>query len=214
MGVYGESGNAREAPHVSVTVWTDFLCPWCWIALPRIAWIAQRAELLHLPLEIHPEIPGEGVDRAAVRRAGDGLADRLRALARDEGVALSFPSFVPNTRRAHQAAEWVREREPGAFDDFHDGVFRAYWVDHHNIGEVDVLIGIATSAGVDADALPDALSEGAGAASVAAASERAGGHGAYATPSFLIERGDAELLVPGLQPREFFDRALSRVGTR
>lgn len=197
-----------------MTVWTDFLCPWCWIARPRLAWIAQRAELVHLPLEIHPEIPSEGVDSAAVRRTGDGMADRLRALARDENVSLSFPSFVPNTRRAHQAAEWVRALHPEAFDDFHDRVFRAYWVDHHDIGDVEVLVEIAASAGAEADALVDALSDGAGAASVAEASERASRHGAYATPSFLIERGGAELLVPGLQPREFFERALARVGTR
>lgn len=205
---------ASDPVPARVVVWTDYLCPWCFLARPRIAWVAARARVEHRALEIHPEIPADGIARSDLPRRDDHTADRLRFVAEEEGVDLSFPDVVPNTRRAIRAAECVRDGWPEMYDAFHDAVFDAYWVEHRNISLAEVLAEIATDIGAEGTLIVDALAAGAGAAAAADATTQAHSHGAYATPSFLVSRNDSELLIPGLQPQAFLARALERVGTR
>ncbi len=204
--------DVQEQAHV--TVWTDYLCPWCWIAQRRIEWLGERAELELRPLEIHPELPTGGSERAALPRSPAGIGDRLRALADAEEVPLRFPDRVPNTRLAHRAGEWVRARDPDAFASFHTSLFAAYWLDGEDLGDVDVLAEHATRVGVPGVDLASALEDGAGATELLDAHRDAEEVGAVGTPAFLVRREEATLLVPGLQPVELFERILARLGRR
>ncbi len=203
-----------------VTIWSDYLCPYCWIARGRARWIeGLGVEVEWLPYELHPEVPAEGIDRELLSAGRDPATRsahgrRLRSLAGEESVDLDYPDVVANTRLALEAAEWARSGSEGDFDRFHDAVFRAYWEDGRNIGLVDELAGIAGTASLDPVGLTEALAEGAMRRGVESARAKATEVGATGTPAFLISRGDAEFLVPGLQSEEFFMRVLSRIGSR
>ena len=41
--------------------WSDYLCPWCYVGRASSATIEELGvEVVHLPYELHPEIPPEG----------------------------------------------------------------------------------------------------------------------------------------------------------
>ena len=68
---------------------------------------------------------------------------RLKQVADELGLPLGDRKMTFNSRLAQELAKWAESKGKG--DEFHDAVFRAYFVDGKNIGKVDVLADLATS---------------------------------------------------------------------
>lgn len=167
-----------------------------------------------LPFHLHPETPEGGIpaERAYARLHPDGAAGylgHLATLASEAGLPFSAPSHVPNTRRTLEASEWVRRHDPDVFTSFHHAIFSAYWVHDRDIEDPDVLVALARESGLDhVDGLRTALRDRTMGPAVDAGKQAAFDAGATGTPAYLIDR---RLLVPGAQPREVFDRIVSRL---
>src|SRR5688500_16684895 len=87
---------------------------------------AQGLTVVHLPYELHPEIPPEG--RAV--RADGRLApthERVAAACAEVGLPFRAPTRMGNTHRALASAEWVRRHHPHAFEALHAGLFDAHF---------------------------------------------------------------------------------------
>ena len=108
-------------------------------------------ELVFFPL--HPDTPasgrsletmfaGRGYDLAAMHQR---MADLMRA----EGLAYGERTHTYNSRLAQELGKWAESRS--AFETIHDRLFRAYFVEGRNIGDVDELVSIAVSTGLPAD---------------------------------------------------------------
>jgi predicted DsbA family dithiol-disulfide isomerase len=115
--------------------------------------------------------------------------------------------MVPNSRRALVLAEHARAA--GRFDDVHERLFRAYWVDGRDIGSDDVLMDVAAAAGLDVEAARAALDSPEHLRVIEQETARALEHGASGVPAWAI---DEQVLVPGAQPHELFERVLERLG--
>ena len=76
------------------------------------------------------------------------LAERL-------GMDIKLPPVQPRSRRAHQAAHWARRH--GKFREYNDALFRAFFQRGEDIGNTDVLTGLASDMALDADDLRQAL---------------------------------------------------------
>jgi predicted DsbA family dithiol-disulfide isomerase len=163
-----------------------------------------------LPYELHPEIPVGGLVRRA--RAYSGPA----ALAAEAGMPFSPPERVPRTRTVLELSEWVRREHEAAFERFEAAVFKAHWVDGLMIDDVAVLDGLVRGVGVPVDAAWDALAGGEPSAWVEASMAMARQAGVAGTPAWLLDPGDADagFLVPGVQPRAFFERVVPKLMAR
>lgn len=105
---------------------------------------------------LHPETPPQGVSilelfggEAARPRLADAQR-RLQQLARAEGLPLNDRSMTYNSRLAQELGSWATSLGRGR--QFHDAVFRAYFVDGRNIYERPVLTELANRAGLDSTA--------------------------------------------------------------
>jgi predicted DsbA family dithiol-disulfide isomerase len=78
-------------------------------------------------------------------------------LAERFGVEIHQPSRLPLTRAAHEAAAWARTQ--GHFDDYHQALFRALYIEDRDFSEITTLKEIARSLGLDADDLEQSLNE-------------------------------------------------------
>jgi len=114
---------------------------------------------------------------------------------------------VPNSKRALMLGELARDR--GRLDVLHPRLFDAYWARGRDIGDERVLIEEGVAAGLDESEITDVLNEGRYRERIEAGTAAALELGAVGVPAWLIDR---ELLVPGAQPHEVFERVLARVG--
>jgi predicted DsbA family dithiol-disulfide isomerase len=80
-------------------------------------------------------------------------------------------------------------------------VFRAYFVETRDIGNLEVILGLASEDGLDDDDLRRALKEKQYAARLEEAKDEARGYGITAVPTFIIN-GKHKLV--GAQPIEAF----------
>ena len=116
-----------------------------------------EVKLVHFPL--HPETPTEGKSMAELY-AGRGMDpeamhNRMKGLMDGEGLPYGRRTHTYNSRLAQELGIWG-DTQPGG-EAIHDALYRAYFVDARNIGNVDVLLEIVEEAGLSVDAAREVL---------------------------------------------------------
>jgi predicted DsbA family dithiol-disulfide isomerase len=140
-------------PNKRITVFSDYICPFCYIGELRLAKIAKGAmfDIDWRFMEIHPDTPAEGMPLSELgypQEHWDMLMTNLQRMARQEKVTLADRKFTTNSHNAILLAEAARQREPQAFKKLHTRLFEAYFVEEQNIGDVAVLKKLAAESGV------------------------------------------------------------------
>ena len=124
---------------IVLEVFTDFVCPWCYLCTPRVKKLQQNftvnVQWIYFPL--HPETPLEGLplkDLFAGRNFDlDAAHARLKGLMDAEGLIFNQRTHTYNSRLAQELAKGFD------LDDLRDALYRAYFEDSRNIGDVEVL---------------------------------------------------------------------------
>jgi predicted DsbA family dithiol-disulfide isomerase len=229
--------TATEAPPRPVAgalsridIVSDAICPWCWIgkrhlegALAALADEGERFEVHWRPFQLNPDMPPEGVERAAYRAAKFGSLERSRELdaqvaAAGAAAGLEFrfdrQRRTPNTVDAHRLLRRAGEAGgPALQEAVVEALFRAYFEDGRDIGDRAVLAEVADAAGLDGAAALLATEEGA--AEVRAEDAGFRGLGISGVPSFALA---GHVLFSGAVPAErmadAFRRALAVLRAR
>ena len=216
-----------NTPPLSIDVVSDVVCPWCYIgkrkleaALARRAsGDAQRAQVRWLAFQLNPDIPAGGVDRRSYLEKKFGGPERAQqiyarvAAAGDEvGIPFDFERIVrqPNTVDAHRLTAWAQDLDLAASDALVERLFRAYFVDGINIGDIDALAKLAGDAGFDATAARAWLASDSGRKDIEAEERRARSLGVTGVPFFVF---NDRLAVSGAQPPEVLLEAIEQAET-
>jgi predicted DsbA family dithiol-disulfide isomerase len=193
-------------------VWSDYICPWAYLGRDRTALLRELGVTVDpLPYELHPELPPEGRALRPGGRMSRVYAD-IGRLCADVGMPFAIPTHVPNSRRALETAEAVRCVDGAAFERLDDALFRAHFVTGDDIGDPSVLDRLVTDAGADAREIRTLVEGGASREAVDASISTAHEHGIAATPAWLFV--EQQFVLPGAQPRELFERVVSRLRAR
>ena len=200
---------AAEVAPIEIDFVADLACPWCYLGLVRL----DRARAMRpdfpvrvrwRPFLLNPQMPPDGMDRAAyVRRKFGGNANevyrRLEESGRADGVAFAFDRMprTPNTTRAHRLILFAEER--GAADAVIRALFRALFQDGRDVGRPEVLAAIAEEAGLDGAEVSAFLAGDGLARDVVAAHQQAERAGIRGVPVFVVDREHA---ITGAQPPE------------
>ncbi len=132
----------------------------------------------------------------------NGFLPNLSERADEQGLKLKRSPIVPCSRPALEVAEYAKEQ--GKFDQFHLTVFKAYWEEAKNIGLKSVIRKIVQECGLDADEVERCLDEGRYTQAIKTQSEEAKQSGVNGIPAYVV----GGLLIEGVQPYEFFQRAV------
>ena len=147
---------------------------------------------------LHPETPEEGITLEELFAGRDisvpAVLRRLRKVAGELGLPWGDRVKTFNSRRAQELGKWVEEMEKG--DEFHDAVFRAYFLEGRNIAKREVLIDLAGSVGLAEEEADDVLKSRRFRAAVDEDWRLSREWGVTAVPTFLL---NGERLV-GAQP--------------
>ena len=205
-----------------IDVVSDAICPWCWIgkrhlegALARLTDEGERFAVHWRPFQLNPDMPREGVERAAYRAAKFGSAERSRELdaqvaAAGAAAGLEFrfdrQRRTPNTVDAHRLIR--RAGEAGGMarqDAVVEALFRAYFQDGRDIGNAAVLAEVASGAGLEGAAA--FLASGEDEAEVQAEDAGFRRLGISGVPSFALA---GHILFSGAVPAERMAEAFRR----
>ena len=160
------------------------------------------------PFEIHPEVPAEGMpveDLGYPAEQWERMQEALAANAAQEGLEVGNRPKVSNTHRALAASAYVQAEEPGRFAEFHEALFVGYFAEGRDLGDPAVLRALAEEAGVDADAMEEALEKGRFEGVLDATTKRARALRITGTPTFVF---DGRFAAAGAQPTEVLARGL------
>lgn len=167
-------------------------------------------KLIHFPL--HPDTPAEGRALQDLFRSGpEDIAAkyaRMKTLMEAEGLPYAERSHTYNSRLAQEVGSWADTvDDSGAI---HNALYRAYFVDRRNIGDKDVLLGIAETVGLKRDDVRKVLAERTFKAAVDADWAKSRACGVTGVPTFVAGRAR----IVGAQPYESIERMLTEAGAR
>jgi predicted DsbA family dithiol-disulfide isomerase len=165
-------------------------------------------KLVHFPL--HPDTPLEGksmADLYAGRNADpDEMYRQMKERMDAEGLPYGKRTHTYNSRKAQELGKWADTQENG--DVLHDALYRAYFVDTKNIGDVDVLVGVAEDNGFDGAEVRKVLEEDTFAAAVDEDWTKSRAYGVTGVPTFVA----GGFGVVGAQPYEALEQLMNEVG--
>lgn len=122
------------------------------------------------------------------------------------GLEIKAGKFGINTHQAHIAAHYAEQQGKGAA--YHDALLRAYWLEARDISEVEVLVEIGVTLGLDAESVRAALSRDELDVSVNTDIYQARALGLDGVPALIFAR---KYLVSGAQPYEVLANVVEQI---
>lgn len=202
-----------------IEIWSDVVCPWCYIGKRRFEAALERfehrdaVEVQWKAFELDPATtsactgatpePDDYARRLAakygqsVAQAQD-MIDSMTAAGAAEGLDLNFNKAVrANTFAAHQVIHLAAAH--GLQDAVEERLLRAYFAEGRAVGDADELVGLAGEVGLDPDVVRQALVDQSWASGVRAEQDEARALGISGVPFFVIDRTYG---VSGAQPAD------------
>jgi predicted DsbA family dithiol-disulfide isomerase len=165
---------------------------------------------VHFPL--HPDTPAEGrsMEELFAGRDYDAEASyqRMKGLMDEEDLPYSRRTHTYNSRLAQELGAWA-ETQPGG-EAIHDFLYKAYFVDGKNVGDMDALLEIAAAAGLPADGAREVLEQRSFEKIVDADWAKSRDYGVTGVPTFVA----GGYGVVGAQPYEALEQLMTEVGAK
>jgi len=208
-------------PRVEVEIWSDVVCPWCYIGKRRFeAAVAELADEIDVdvvfrPFQLDPTAsPGKAgpvLDAYAKKFGGyeraQQIIDHVTAVAADSGLEFHLDRALrANTLLAHRLL-WLAETK-GRQVAMKERLLHAYFMDGLDVGDPDVLATCAAEIGLDRDEVVAFFDTDRGVAEVRAEIENAAQLEITAVPTYVF---DGRWMVPGAQDPDTFAQVLRRV---
>lgn len=220
-----------ERPTISIEVFSDVVCPWCFIGKRRLAkaldTLAADAdfdadvEVVYRPYQLDPRAPldrAEPVLDVYARKFGGAdqaaaIIARTTAMAAAEGVEFHMDRAVrANTADAHRLLNWtLLNAGPSKQAEVKESLMTAYFSDGENVADHDVLARRAESCGLDGDAVRTMLAEESGLEDLEVGLQRAADLDVTAVPTYVV---NGRWSIPGAQDPDTFVNAFRRLATK
>jgi predicted DsbA family dithiol-disulfide isomerase len=207
-----------------VEIWSDVVCPWCYVGARRFSAALDRfdgdVDVSFRAFELDPTVPPSGMDLAdyLARKFGssaalDGVRGRLAHVGAEVGIEFRWDGKRRvNTFDAHRLAVWAEDvGGPEVRAALEHRLFRAYFTDNDDVSDHAVLSALAADVDLDPAAGAEALATGATADRVRAEEAQATELGIGAVPTFVIE---GRWAIPGAQDVDTFLKILGTAAER
>lgn len=202
-----------------IDVWSDVVCPWCFIGRRRLQRALQATEIeavvRHRAFQLQPDWPSGVVtpteqllkekyrlDDEAYRE----MHDRVSSIAAEEGLQYKLDNTLSgNTRDAHRLLLWAQSLGEG--DPLLESMYSGYFEKELPLFTEADLLPLVARAALDTSTASEILHSTAFESEVAADVQLAAQLGATGVPFFVI---DMKFGISGAQPLEAFTATLQR----
>ena len=207
---------------MDVHIWSDVVCPWCYLGKRRfehaLALFEHRDDIrvTHRSFQLDPSRPRhETMSRREMLTSKYQLSEqqvqdmdaRMEHLADVEGLEyhLTDAGLTGNTLDAHQLLQLGKAR--GIQDAVIERLYRAYFTEQRSVFDRDSLVTLAGEAGLDRSEARDVLERDAYVDAVTADVLEARALGVSGVPFFVL---GGRYGVSGAQATEVFTEALTK----
>lgn len=208
---------------MKIEVWSDFVCPFCYIGKRRLEAALENFEhqnqveveyksfeldphaKVYHGISIHEAIANKyGISLEEAKKANDGIESQAESV----GLAFDFENMKPtNTFDAHRLTKFAESIGKGKL--LTEKLLHAYFVEGQLLSDQDTLLTIATTIGVDSEKAKEILTNSELYSNEVREEEmRAHQYGATGVPFFVI---NGKYAISGAQPIELFESALQQV---
>ncbi len=206
---------------MDIQVWSDVVCPWCYIGKRRLEQALSEfgalATVTYRAYQLDPSPVPKAMPIKAAMAAKFGGPERseqmfahVTAIAAGDGLTLNFDrAIAANTFDAHRLIAWAAGQRRQA--DMLDALQRAHFTDGVDIGSHAALARVAGTIGLDEAAALDHLAGGAGAHEVRADIATARDLGITSVPTFVV---DGKYAIQGAQEPATLVTAFAEIARR
>jgi predicted DsbA family dithiol-disulfide isomerase len=183
---------------IAVDIFHDTACPWCFIGIKNLFDALQQWQERPVKLQWHPffldnTIPREGVAFRTFLASRKGLGreelnwlfDYAQQRGKAVGVKINFDTIAlaVNTELSHRLIALTPDDKKSAVV---EAVYKAYFENGSNIGDIDVLVSIGEAAGMNCCELRKALSSDAALMQVSSEATLTRQKGITSVPFFIV----------------------------
>lgn len=206
---------AGSISQIRVDVWSDYVCPFCYLELPLIQRLKEQFRdqvvLVWRAFELRPE------PKPTLDPNGEYLQTTwehsVYPLAKQRGMNLKLPPVQPRSRKALETVAFAESHL--RFNATHEAIFKAFFEQGRDIGDPAVLCQIGADAGLDATDLRQALEEGRHTTEVIDDENLAFRLGVAGVPTTFVRAGDTPweqaVALTGTVPYEALESAVRQL---
>jgi predicted DsbA family dithiol-disulfide isomerase len=202
-----------------VDIYSDIVCPWCYVGKRRLeralTVVGGNRKVTWRPFQLNPTMPLVGMDRTTYLKAKFGsleafgrMEEQLLAAGTGERIPFAFEKIqrTPNTFAAHRLVWYAAQY--GKQDAVVETLFRAYFLEGKDVGELKTLTHVAAEAGLDRTETDTFLASDKGVVEVTG--EEAVGRrlGIRGVPYFVL---NGRVSISGAQTPDVFVSAIRQV---
>ena len=207
---------------MKVEIWSDIVCPFCYIGKRKFEKALEgfagkdNVSIEWKSFQLDPSMDNSeglsvheylGKRKGGTTTDGKRMNDQMSAIAEDVGLHYDFDNtIIKNTIHAHRLLHFAKKH--GLQNDLKERIFRAYYTEGKDTANFEVLVQLATEAGLDAAAAREVLNENLFETEVANDQEEAQQIGVQGVPFYVFNRKYA---VSGAQSPEVFAQVLNKV---
>lgn len=219
--------NVPLATYISVDVWSDIACPWCYIGKRRLEKAlaeftaspgAPKVRVIYHSYELSPDTPvdfdGSEVDFLVAHKGMPAeqvqqMLAQVTQVAAAEGLEYDFEALQhTNTMRAHELLHFAKAH--GKQEELKERLLRAYFTEGLHVGDLETLAELAADVGLERSEAIAALTTRRHSADVQADVAQAHGYGISGVPFYVI---DGKYGLSGAQDPAQFVAALTQAAT-
>jgi predicted DsbA family dithiol-disulfide isomerase len=209
---------------VRVEIWSDVVCPWCYIGKRKFeAALAsyegdETFEVVWRPFQLDPTAPkgtAQPVKEVYEKKFGGPeraaeIIEHVSSVAAGVGLDFAMDRAVrANTMDAHRLIGYALSIDgPTRQSAVKERLMKAYFSEGRNVGDAATLASLAAEVGMDHNGVAAFLASDEGKTELAAELEEAMDIGVTGVPHFVF---DGRWAIPGAQDPELFLRAFQRM---
>lgn len=193
---------------IKVKVISDTICPWCYIgkrnfdlALKQVPDIKVSFE--YSTFQLDPNMPPEGIDRSDyVSKKFDNeqyinIKNNIKNEAIKSGISNinNTIGIIPNTFNSHRLIYWSKENNSQL--ETVEEIFKSYFEESKDIGNINILIDIAEKVGLDPQKIRKKFNNDKDRTTLIDQEQTNRQNGVMGVPAYIIDDG---ITLTGSQP--------------
>ena len=219
----GDKMSSNQAPlPLQVDIVSDVVCPWCIVGYKQLMkalgiTVDQfEVSIRWHPFELNPQMPAEGQNlrEHIAQKYGAGAAQsqsaRRRFVELGEALGFRFDYYeemrMVNTFRAHQLLYWAGVQ--GLQTELAMALFETFFSHRGDVDNMELLVDVACSVGLDPDEARSVLNEARFAGTVREHQAQWRERDIHAVPAFFFQQ---QYMVQGAQEADTFARILGKI---